>query len=535
MVAGSGCVTVTVGAKTLQCSAKDGKCYEQASGCGGVPVPTIAAGSSVSIERSILTIELGAVAASTDISVTLNDNIVLDAHGNAFKQSEGSSTRSAATGFSFSTAAAPAAFSGLALPGKAVAHPVSGADNVELDTNFVFQFNRLLSESDSILSGFSLTVTPAVGDAVTFDENSTDHFTFVGDILKVSLSEELIPGMVYTATLAAGSVTGADKAGSNGALTTTFTTRNGPPRGGGDAGVAFVVAELDNVDADQNDTGGVPPTVIDISPKPGMTGVRPGSVHVVYTFSESVRLLDAANKSNGVISEAFKLMFFNTTNADAAQHEFDVDSDITGQAYVNTTGRTISFALSDLKPDTRSRGAARKVTFVFHAACVHCVLVFLFMQPAHCKLASRTVGNGFKFQGFKEHPGLQSRFPAHKYAWPGAAPMPRVRVHGKGALSIEHCAESSRKSSCKPHCGKRVDRVRSRRWPWPHSANEFEFGQSAFPHLVSSRHLSGACKLQKRNSFCICTFSNVLTRERPPDPSAHSRPPRKGADIPLSL
>ena len=124
------------------------------------------------------------------------------------------------------------------------------------------------------------------------------------------------------------------------------------------------MAELDNVEADQNDTGTADPTVVDISPKAGMTGVRPDTVHVVYTFSESVRLVDATNKSNGVISEAFKLMFYNTTNADSDQHEFDVDSDITGQAYVNTTGRTISFALSDLKMGTRSRGAARKTTFM---------------------------------------------------------------------------------------------------------------------------------------------------------------------------
>jgi len=69
----------------------------------------------------------------------------------------------------------------------------------------------------------------------------------------------------------------------------------------------------------------------------------------VYTFSEAVRLVDAANKSNGVISEAFKLMFYNTTNT----AKYDVDSDVTGQAYVNTTGHTISFALSDLKTGTR--------------------------------------------------------------------------------------------------------------------------------------------------------------------------------------
>jgi len=347
VVAGSGCVTVAVGAKTLQCSAMDGKCYEDT--CGGVPVPTIAAGSSVSIERSILTIELGTVAAGTSVTVTPNDNIVQDAHGNAFTQAEGSSTRGSAAAFTFSTAEAPAAFSG------AVAQPVSGATGVELDTNLVFQFNRLLSESDSILSGFSLTVTPAVGDAVTFDENSTDHFTFVGDILKVSLSEGLTPGMEYTAVLSSASVTGADTAGSAGALSTTFTTRDGPPRGDGAAGVAFVVAggELDSVEAEQNDTGAAAPTVTAISPPSMMTGVRTDTVHVVYTFSEAVRLVDAANKSNGVISEAFKLMFYNTTNPNSAHHEYDVDSDVTGQAYVNTTGRTISFALSDLKVATR--------------------------------------------------------------------------------------------------------------------------------------------------------------------------------------
>ena len=102
-----------------------------------------------------------------------------------------------------------------------------------------------------------------------------------------------------------------------------------------------------------------------------MTGVRTDTVHVVYTFSEAVRLVDAANKSNGVISEAFKLMFYNTTNPNSAHHEYDVDSDVTGQAYVNTTGRTISFALSDLKVATRSR------------ARTHFLSCFLSCLPSH--------------------------------------------------------------------------------------------------------------------------------------------------------
>jgi hypothetical protein len=364
---GAKCVTVKVTddasvLTTMECSAQDGWCY---TGACGTMAATKVAGTTVSIARSILAIDLGTIGAGSSIQVEYDDDIVRDENGNQFvkaqgkRSADGSSLETPAA-FTFTVASDPDAFEG------SWVHPTNLATGVELDTNLVFDFNRKLSESDSILSDFSLTVTPTRGSefndaegntyfTIAFNENSTDHFAFVGDLLKVSLSEELIPGMQYTAKLSKDSVTGADKDGDNAQLSITFTARDGPPRGDGPAGVAFVVngGELDSDLSEQNDTGGVQPSVTSIWPPPSMTGVRTDKVHVVYTFSEAVRLLDAANTSNGQISEAFKLKFWNTTNPDSDEHEWDFESDVTDQAYVNTTGRTITFALSELKKGTK--------------------------------------------------------------------------------------------------------------------------------------------------------------------------------------
>merc|ERR1719183_164309 len=154
----------------------------------------------------------------------------------------------------------------------------------------------------------------------------------------------LIPGMAYTATLAGASVQSADGTALAGAVTQTFTARNGPARGAGagEAGVAYADAVLEDVDVDQNDTGGALPAVTSISPPNGMTGVRKDAVHVVYTFSESVRLQDARNQSNGDISGAFTLQFYNTSSSSWEDTE---DLALGQKVFVNTPAKTITVAL----------------------------------------------------------------------------------------------------------------------------------------------------------------------------------------------
>jgi len=76
-------------------------------------------------------------------------------------------------------------------------------------------------------------------------------------------------------------------------------------------------------------------------------------VHVVYTFSESVTLTDARNQSNGVISEAFTLRFWNTSGSNAAKWDDLLDLAHKTEVLVNTTGKTITVALSSLSDNTK--------------------------------------------------------------------------------------------------------------------------------------------------------------------------------------
>jgi len=196
-------------------------------------------------------------------------------------------------------------------------------------------------------------VTPSVGTTIIeFDENSTESFTFAGDIFKVALSGSvLIPGMTYIATLAGGSVQSAGGATLGGALSQTFTARNGAARGaeaGSEAGVAYVVENLVDDDADHNDTDGVP-TVVSIAPPTGMTGVRKDAVHVVYTFSEPVTLFDTRNQSNYVIEKAFTLQFKNTSSN---AFEFEKDLIVGTEVFVNTTAKQVTVALAGLDANT---------------------------------------------------------------------------------------------------------------------------------------------------------------------------------------
>jgi len=338
--ASTGCVTIdaTGTSGSLYCIASEGSCFTNAC---NTPWPEHAvAGTTVSVAGSVVTIGAGVRAGgyANGVTVTLADDIVKDVMGNGFLKAG----RNTLDDFSFGFAAAPANFAG------AFVQPAASAA-VDLDTNFVFDFNRVLDEATSIMPGFSLTLTPLVGDAILpYDENSTEYFTFAGDILKVRMREgsSLIPGMTYTAALVASSIQSTDTTPSSSAsLTQTFTARNGPARGAGaaEAGVAYVVDGPAMVEDVYNDTAGTP-TVTSISPPDGMTGVRKDQVHVVYTFSESVTLSDAANQSNGVISEAFTLRFYNTSGTpkwDDAQ-----DLEYKTEVFVNTTGKTITVALS---------------------------------------------------------------------------------------------------------------------------------------------------------------------------------------------
>jgi hypothetical protein len=374
--AGTGCVEIddSVGANgKLYCSAASGKCFTDTAtttSCAGAVGTTgvAVANTEVKIEGSIVTIGIGnrGTSAAATVTVTLNDNIVHDAMGNGFLKSKGSPALGAAGPFGFGFSAAPAAFG--ARSASALVSPANAASGVDLDTNLVFQFNRELSNATSrhgvphaVLAGFSLTLAPTVGDSIVFNENDTTTLAFAGDILKVSLAAKgaaLIPGMTYTATLAANSIQSMDSAAYASAVSGTFTARNGPTRGATGAGNSWDNAVLMDVPGPQNDTGSVPPTVVSVSPPRLMTGVATAAVHVVYTFSEAVTLTDARNQSNQEISDAFSLQFYNvsaTKKADSLRWADDGDLALGSVVFVNTTGKTITVALSSLKEDTRYR------------------------------------------------------------------------------------------------------------------------------------------------------------------------------------
>jgi hypothetical protein len=344
------CVTITSSKDTtapLLCSAGALTCRTGACDTTGTLVSTPTPVKIVG--ESMVTIDIGTLAgagATVTVDTTAStDGWVKDSDGNSFVKETGAK-------FSFSYAAAAPAFAGT------IKFPTDASANVPLDTNLVYEFNEAL-DSDSVAAAFSLTVTPSVtADAanmptIAFNENHTDHFAFAGGILKVAMgSSSLVPGMVYTSKLAAGSLA-SKVAGASAALTASFTALNGPAT----AGIDFKMA-ADPVDDNAfapNDTAGEP-TILSIVPCSGMTGVHADTVDVEFSFSEAVTFADVLNVTAGAdIPEVFELKFYNVTSGrwdmwKALQTATGEGQDV----FVNTTGKTITVRLT---ADKHSLGA----------------------------------------------------------------------------------------------------------------------------------------------------------------------------------
>jgi hypothetical protein len=339
------CVTITSSKDTtapLLCSAGALTCRTGACDTTGTLVSTPTPVKIVG--ESMVTIDIGTLAGAgytvTVDTTAATDGFVKDSDGNSFVKETGSI-------FSFSYAAAAPTFAGT------IKFPTDASVGVPLDTNLVYEFNEAL-DSASVAAAFSLTVTPSITtDAakmptISFNENHTEYFAFVGGVLKVAMGDvdTLVPGMAYTSTLAGGSLVSGSA--SSARLTASFTALNGPAS----AGIDFKMAEdpVDDVAFEPNDTDGEP-TILSISPVDGMTGVHADTVDVEFSFSEAVTFADVLNVTAGAdIPEVFELKFYNVTSGrwdmwKALQTATGEGQDV----FVNTTSKKITVRLTASK------------------------------------------------------------------------------------------------------------------------------------------------------------------------------------------